>query len=157
MHDPDFPPPAYVRDMPIADEVTSAREAYEASPEFAAVKMQHVTNRALGVLDGLARHDAQAVAWACYDWLVMNEAGLPALDALDGRARDDARFWAETATPPELEFYALAAVDRLNGMSGGHALFAGKQIKRLAAGLFRRMSPEERAAFKNWIGGLGDE
>lgn len=156
--DDDFPaPPQIVRDAPVACAIAEAREAYEASPAFAALTSQHVISRALGVMNGLAKFDAQAVAWAAYDWLVINEAGLPTADLLDGRAREDARFWAETATPPELECYAFAAVDRLSGMGGGHALFASRQIKRLAAGLFRRMSPDERAAFKKWIEGLADE
>lgn len=133
--DPDFPPPPSVVALSAPDAMTCAYV----------------------MLERFSRHDPQAVAWAAYDWLSINEAGLPTVDLLDNRARDDARFWAETATPPELECYAFAAVDRLSGMGGGHALFASRQIKRLAAGLFRRMSPAERVAFKKWIEGVGDD
>jgi hypothetical protein len=159
MYDPDFPPPQHMppQDLPVADAIATARAEYEASAEFAAMKAHFVTDRALSVLDGLAKHDAQAVGWACYDWLVINEAGTPAIDLLQGRARDDARFWSETATPAELECYTFAAVDRLLGLGGGHALFASKQIKRLAGGLFRRMSPAEKAAFKNWVEGQSND
>lgn len=111
-----------------------------------------VTGLCLAYLNAYAVQDAEAVAWAAYDWLQINQAGLPYLPIVDGTAREDARFWAETATPAELECYALAAVDRLGGMSGGHALFASRQIKRLAGALFKRMSPQEQAAFARWIG-----
>ena len=159
-HDDDFPPPQIgvpqiVRDAPIAAKIAELRESYEASPEFAEVKRDHVVQRAFGVLNGLASHDAEAVGWACYGWLHVNEAGFPLVPLADGRAREEARFWAETAQPHELECYALAAMDRLSGMTG-HALFASRHIKRLSGALFRRMSPDEQAAFKKWIGEQGE-
>lgn len=120
--------------------------------DFASWRGAHVAQRAVQELDIWAQHDAEATAWAAYDWLHMREAGLPMLSLVDGKAREDARFWAETAHPAELECYALAAVDRLGGISGGHALFASRQIKRLAGALFKRMSPQEQAAFGKWIG-----
>ena len=150
-HDDDFPaPPTHVRDAPIAAKIAELRESYEASPEFAGVKREHIFNRAFGALNGLAAHDAEAVAWACYDGMQVNEAGMPYVQMIEGGARQDARFWAETATPAELECYALAACDKLGGMTG-HAMFASRQIKRLAGALFRRMSPDEQAAFKKWV------
>ena len=107
-------------------------------------------------LGAFAKQDSEAVAWACYDWLQINQAGMPVLPLIDGAAREEARFWAETAHPGELECYALAAMDRLGGMGGfgggGYALFASRQIKRLAGALFKRMSPGEQAAFAKWIG-----
>ena len=106
-------------------------------------------------LNAFAKQDGEAVAWACYDWLHANEAGLPMVSLVDGAAREDARFWAETAHPAELECYAMAAMDRLGGMGGlgggGYALFASRQIKRLAGALFKRMSPAEQDAFSKWI------
>jgi hypothetical protein len=125
-YDPDFPAP-----------VRPARPA-------------HIVSQAVVYLDTLAEQDPEAVAWAAYDWLNIRAAGLPLLPLIDGTARDDARFWAETANPSELECYALAAVDRLGGVSGGHALFASRQIKRLVGALWRRMSPSEQSAFVKW-------
>jgi hypothetical protein len=114
-----------------------------------------IVDQCLIHLGAFAKQDSEAVAWACYDWLQINQAGLPVLPLVDGAAREDARFWAETAHPAELECYALAAIDRLGGMggigSGGYALFASRQIKRLAGALFKRMSPNEQAAFSKWI------
>jgi len=103
---------------------------------------------ALTVLSNLSKADPEAVDWAAYDWLQMSEAGMPYVSLVEGSARDDARFWAETATPAELECYALAACDRL---ASSNAMFMSRQIKRLAGALFRRMSPTEQAAFKTWI------
>lgn len=125
-HDPDFPPPPRKADT------------------------AHIAVQAVAYLNALAEHDAEAVAWAAYDWLNINAAGLPMLPLVDGAARDDARFWAETASPAELECYALASADRLGGMGGGHALFASRQIKRLVGALWRRMSPSEQSAFAKW-------
>lgn len=124
---------------------------------FMAWRGAYVAQRAIADLDAWAQHDPEAAAWAAYDWLHMREAGLPLVALVDGKAREDARFWAETAHPGELECYALAAMDRLGGISGGHALFASRQIKRLAGALFKRMSPQEQAAFAKWIKDQLDE
>lgn len=127
------------------------------SAAFTAWRGAYVAQRAVQDLDGWAEYDKEAAAWAAYDWLHMREAGLPLVAMVDGKAREDARFWAETAHPGELECYALAAMDRLGGISGGHALFSSRQIKRLAGALFKRMSPQEQAAFAKWIKDQLDE
>lgn len=136
----DFPAPAPAKPKP---QINLPRV-----PDF-------ILEQCLTHLGAFAKQDPEAVAWACYDWLQINQAGLPVLPLVDGAAREDARFWAETAHPAELECYALAAIDRLGGMggigSGGYALFASRQIKRLAGALFKRMSPAEQAAFSKWI------
>lgn len=114
-------------------------------------RADYVLQRCIQTLDVFADCDPQATAWGCYNWLTMAEAGQPTLDVFDGRARGEARFWAETANPAELECYALAAIDRLSGMTGGHAAFASRHMKRLAGALWRRMSPKEQLAFAQWI------
>jgi hypothetical protein len=119
--------------------------------------LDYIVEQCLTHLGAFAKQDPEAVAWACYDWLQINQAGLPVLPLIDGAAREDARFWAETAHPAELECYALAAIDRLGGISSGHAMFASRQIKRLAGALFKRMSPGEQAAFAKWIKEQTDE
>lgn len=106
-----------------------------------------VTEIGLTVLNNLARADADATAWAAYDWLQLNEAGLPYVSLIEDSARSDARFWAETAKPAELECYALAACDKLASIN---ASFASRQIKRLVGALFRRMHPNEQTAFLAW-------
>lgn len=89
--------------------------------------------------------DASAASWAAYGWLMDAESGLPFRSLLDAHAREDARFWAETAQPHELEFYGLAAIEKLRGSP-----FGTKQIKRLIGGLWRRMSPTEKQDFLVW-------
>lgn len=142
----DFPAPT--RDAPAAppkpEPELDPEPRVQLSPEF-------IVEQCLISLGIFAKQDPEAVAWACYDWLHMNEAGLPVLPLVDNAAREDARFWAQTAHPAELECYALATIDRLGGISNGHAMFASRQIKRLAGALFKRMSPSEQAAFAKWI------
>lgn len=108
--------------------------------------MAAACERGIMYLNACAKVSPEGAAWAAYDWLQINGAGAPYVPLIEGAARDDARFWAETATPAELECYALAALDRLNGKP-----FAARQIKRMIASLWRQMTPAERAAFKTWI------
>ena len=146
MMDWDFPAP--IRDTPpvakVPDPEPEVQRPTKLTPEF-------IVEQCLIMFLALAKEDPEAVAWACYDWLHVNGAGLPLVSLIDNAAREDARFWAETAHPGELECYALAAIDRLGGISNGHAMFASRQIKRLAGALFKRMSPGEQAAFSKWI------
>lgn len=146
MMDWDFPAPT--RDAPpvakAPDPEPEVQRPTKLTPEF-------IVEQCLIMFLALAKEDPEAVAWACYDWLHVNGAGLPLVSLIDNAAREDARFWAETAHPAELECYALAAIDRLGGISNGHAMFASRQIKRLAGALFKRMSPGEQAAFSKWI------
>jgi len=130
-YDPDFPPP----------DRTAWIEA-----QAAAMWRDMVAARGLECLASLATVSPDGAAWAAYGHLQQAEAGLPYVSALEDTARQDARFWAETATPAELQAYALAALDRL-----APAPFASRQIKRMIAALWSRMSPAEQEAFKKWI------
>ena len=130
-YDPDFPPP---------DLSAWAKAQHDKYWQDVA------TAKGLECLASLATLSPSGAAWAAYDHLQQTEAGLPYVVALDENARQDARFWAETATPAELQAYALAALDRL-----APAPFASRQIKRMIAALWSRMSPAEQEAFKKWI------
>lgn len=125
MDDPDFPAPG---------------------PDYRQERMGAATERGIAYLNACATVSPEGAAWAAYDWLQINGAGLPYVSLVDNTAREDARFWAETASPAELECYALAALLRLQGSP-----FAGRQIKRMVASLWRQMSPAEQTAFKEWI------
>jgi hypothetical protein len=159
--DNDFPAPA-AQDGEYLTAKASA--AYVQSAEFRDTVFQMVFDGAFAKLNGLTiptplANDSvlrsSAVAWACYDWLHVNSAGAPYLPMVDGNAREDARFWAETAQPQELECYALAAMDKLRAHN---APFVSRQIKRLVAALWARMSPSEQEAFLKWLAnGLGDK
>ena len=56
--------------------------------------------------------------------------------------REDAAFWADTATPAELEAYAAAALARIE-----RTTFAERARKRLFQALWRSFTDEERANF----------
>lgn len=117
----------------------------EEAAERSAVATEYVMRQCAGA----AVVSADGAAWGAYNWLTGTSAGLPYVPLMHETARDDARFWAETATPIELECYALAAADRLAGLG---AMFGTKQIRRLSGALWRRMSPDEKAAFLAWAG-----
>ena len=125
LDDPDFPPPA---------------------PDYRRDRMEVACERGLSYLSACATVSPEGAAWAAYDWLQANSAGMPYAAMVEGAAREDARFWAETASPAELECYALAALDRITP-----GPFVSRQIKRMVAALWARMSPTEQQAFKAWI------
>lgn len=132
MDDPDFPAPSGLSGQP--------------APDHAALRRDVACERGMTYLAACATVSPEGAAWAAWSWLNSQDAGLP--DSALGFAREDARFWAELASPPELEAYALAALDRLSG-----APFASRHIKRLVAALWGRMSPAEQQAFKGWLDG----
>lgn len=68
-------------------------------------------------------------------------AGAPRFDAF-GDMREDARWWADTATPMELEIYASAALRRIE-----RAAFAPRARKRILWNLWQVMSDKDRKAF----------
>ncbi|TNE61394.1 MAG: hypothetical protein EP341_00715 [Sphingomonadales bacterium] len=67
--------------------------------------------------------------------------GGPRLDTF-GNLRDDARFWADVATPMELEAYAAAALQAMRRVQ-----FAPSARKRLFAMLWNTFTDQEREAF----------
>jgi hypothetical protein len=115
-------------------------------PDYSAERLGVATERGIAYLSACATVSPEGAAWAAYDWLQIHASGVPYVAILDNSARDDARFWAETASPAELQAYAVAALDRL-----APSPFASRQIKRLVAALWGRMSPAEQEAFKGWI------
>lgn len=155
--DADFPAPrrAVAEPRPnVAPKETAPRDDLEIwSDQQATAHHAHIVKTTMDHLDALATHDANAVSWACYDWIQINAAGLPVMPFLEDSVRDNARFWVETASPPELECYALAAMDKLGSAS---PMFASRQIKRLVGALWRRMAPSEQAAFRAWVNKQGE-
>lgn len=82
---------------------------------------------------------------------VLGEALCAALDTVGGGApeyaafgnmRDDARWWADLATPKELEIYAGAALERIT-----RTTFAQRARKRLFMALWRSFTSQEQASF----------
>lgn len=100
------------------------------------------------VLDRFAADDYDAAKWAAHCWAQDNSHGQPAISMMQEEARSDALFWAETASPMELECYLLAASRKLaeNG-----SMMHTRHIKRLIAGLWGCMNAGEQGAFLAWI------
>ena len=101
-------------------------------------------------LEHLARAEAanpDGAMMAATAWLHDRQAGYPQVSMAIEDARSDAAFWADTANVIELECYMLAASNRLRDLSD---MFHGRQIKRLVAALWQRMSPDEKKAFLEW-------
>lgn len=115
--------------------------------EAESLHYQHIVACALGDIGRWHDYHPQATLDAAYGYLMTHNAGLPLVPMVDEAARDDARFWSETASLPELECYAVAAVDKMRGSA-----FASRQVKRLLGALWRRMAPSEKAAFLKWVG-----
>lgn len=68
-------------------------------------------------------------------------AGSPPLDGFAG-VRDDARFWADIATPVELEAYVGAGLRRIE-----RATFAEQARKRIFMALWRSFTARQQADF----------
>lgn len=86
----------------------------------------------------------ETVADAAWTWLQSRESG-PRVSLTEEGVREDARIWAGMAMPYELQAFGFAALDALPDR-----VWASRQIKRLIAALWVRMSPEEREAFIKW-------
>ena len=95
-----------------------------------------------------AKVNDQGAALACHAWLEARSEGMPMVALMIETARNDARFWSSTASPVELECYLVAAVDALSSGSGG---IHSRQMKRLVAALWQRMTEEERKGFILWV------
>jgi hypothetical protein len=74
-------------------------------------------------------------------------AGEPPVHAL-GNLREDASWWADCATPQELEAYAAAILRRIT-----RSTFAENARKRLLVSLWDSLTQEQQSAFLNKHGG----
>lgn len=76
-------------------------------------------------------------------------AGMPDL-AIFSDMRADAEFWADAATPIEVEAYFVAALRRLGGMAHGLAA-----RKRLLVSLWQSLPVPDRRAFLSRVDAAG--
>ena len=97
-------------------------------------------------LNDCAAIDRSAAVGTVAAWLEYHGAGVPDVPLMQEQVRRDAMFWADLAGPAELEAYAVASITAL-----GNTPLTSKQVKRLAAMAWRRMSAQDRTAFKEWI------
>jgi hypothetical protein len=118
------------------------RSAYEASVEFRAWKRDLVGVTALRALFRLAEIDNKAALEAAAGFLEEAGAGTPELSALSEDVRGDAAFWADVASPVELEAYVAGGLRRM-----GTTAFATETRKRLFVALWQSMPDAEKRAF----------
>jgi len=65
-----------------------------------------------------------------------------------GDLREEADWWADTATPLEVEIYAVAALKRIR-----KATFATRARKRLFMAMWEEFTPQDRSAFLSKVNG----
>jgi hypothetical protein len=118
------------------------RSAYEASAEFRAWKRDMVAVAALRALYRLAEMDNRAALEAAAGFLEEAGAGSPELAFFADNMRSDATFWADIASPAELEAYVGAGLRRM-----GTTAFAAETRKRLFVALWQSMPDTEKRAF----------
>lgn len=111
-------------------------------PEFQGWLRSEVAPRALVALDELARVHAGAVREAAAAWLEDNGAGMPELAVVSDGVRGDAAFWADIASPAELEAYVGAGLRVM-----GRTAFAAEARKRLLVLIWQSMTETDRRAF----------
>ena len=105
--------------------------------------------RAALLWDGLndcAVQDKKTALVTVSHWLDHHGAGYPDVPLLPEKVRDDARFWSSCATQHELEAYVSAGISEIE-----NAALTEKQLRRLLAMAYRRVSAEGRVAFKKWM------
>lgn len=130
--------------------LADAMEAYKATPEFIEWRAGLVAER-LGVIvyrfDKIDHATTVAMLAALLDDL---GAGSPSVPLLMDRVRDDAQFWAECATPIEVEAYTAAG---LQAISRGAFCIAAR--KRLLIALWNSMTPADKRSFMSHAGKPG--
>lgn len=72
-------------------------------------------------------------------------AGVPEYNSLSDTVRADARYWADTASPYEIECYVAAGLERAKDTA-----FGPRMRKRMIGTMWRKMSPQDRAEFLEW-------
>lgn len=111
-------------------------------PEFQGWLRDEVGPRVLLTLDHLAGVHAGAVREAAAAWLEDNGAGSPELATFSDGLRGDAAFWADCASPAELEAYVGAGLRVM-----GRTAFAAEARKRLLVLIWQSMTETDRRAF----------
>ena len=128
--------------------IEKKRAEYEASHEHRSMVDKDVAAKCLRALikfGGVSTRGACAAASAYID---ESGAGTPEVDYfIHGKPREEARFWSALASPAELDAFFSASANEL-----GHSTMTTKQIKRLIATLFHRLSQQDKANFAAWAG-----
>jgi len=100
---------------------------------------------ALGALLEAQKVDGMGAMIAAARYIDEYGAGYPDVPLFTEQVRSEATYWAETAAPHELEAYTVAAIGSL-----ADSPLLDRQLRKLAALAYGRMSPETKAKFLEW-------
>lgn len=109
-------------------------------------EQEHAARIALQALVNAQGIDASGAMIAAAAYVEQYGAGFPDVPLVSEQVRRDASLWADCAAPHELEAYTVAAVGAL-----ADSPLLDKQLRKLAALAYGRMSPETKQKFKDWI------
>ena len=127
-------------------DIAKARREYEASPAFRVERQQLIAEAPIKRIEKAADldHDITvAVLCAAAEEL---GAGMPELGAYRGEIGNHAATWADCATPHELATYLAAGLAKVDRRA-----FARNTRKRLLVALWNSLTPEDRAAFIDFV------
>lgn len=100
---------------------------------------------ALSALLEAYRFDGMGAMIAAARFIDEYSAGYPDMPLFAEKVRFEATYWADTAAPHELEAYTVAAIGAL-----ADSPLLDRQLRKLAALAYGRMSPETKAKFLEW-------
>lgn len=126
----------------VADLIASHAAKYRGSVEFAMLVQSEIADALGRSIQRLAEVDRHATVQVLAAALESLGAGLPAGSAYAKHLRNDAAFWADSATPREIEAYVAAglqAVDR--------TAFCIAARKRILAAMWASLTDADRLEF----------
>jgi hypothetical protein len=115
---------------------------YRHSDEFAEFRAREVMASMARCIDALIGKERVAVVTVLALALDVYGAGAPQVTTFDERLREDADWWADIASQPELEAYAGAALRRIERRG-----FGEKARKRLLVMLWGTLSDDDKREF----------
>ncbi len=122
--------------------VAEAQIRFQSHGDHAELRRQIVHARISAVLERLVVVDRRAVVDALDFWLEDLSAGMPHAPQYGDISRENAVYWADTATPVEIEVYVAAGLASIR-----RKLFAMGLLKRMMVNIWARLGPEDQRAF----------
>jgi hypothetical protein len=124
------------------DSHAAAVRAYASSPEFRATHIGLIAERVVTFIKSQAKGDAPKVVAVLAAALDDMGAGMPELSALSSSLRADADWWADFATPLEIEAVTAAGLRKIE-----HGAFGLAARKRILAMMWASLTDDDRRAF----------
>lgn len=122
------------------------RAEYEATEEFDVMRQEGAARIAIAGLLRAARMSKRGACAGAATFINEYGAGIPEVKwHAEDSIRTDAKHWSQCANQNELEAYTVAAITALMDSP-----LLDKQLRKLAAASYGRMSPETKAKFLEW-------